>query len=77
MSESVVRVALRSMGHSNEDHMPHGFRAVARTLLDESLRERIELIECSSRIASATRMAGPTVALKSGARRASRPIRKS
>ena len=45
MSENAVRVALRSMGYSNEDHTPHGFRAMARTLLDESLRERIELIE--------------------------------
>lgn len=45
MSENAVRVALRSMGYGNEDHTPHGFRAMARTLLDESLRERIELIE--------------------------------
>ena len=45
MSENAVRVALRSMGYSNEDHTPHGFRAMARTLLDESLRQRIELIE--------------------------------
>jgi integrase len=45
MSENAVRVALRSMGYSNDDHTPHGFRAMARTLLDESLRERIELIE--------------------------------
>jgi len=35
MSENAVRVALRSMGYSNEDHTPHGFRAMARTLLDE------------------------------------------
>ena len=45
MSENAVRVALRSMGYSNEDHTPHGFRAMARTLLDESLRERIEIVE--------------------------------
>ena len=45
MSENAVRVALRSMGYSNDDHTPHGFRAMARTLLDESLRERVELIE--------------------------------
>ena len=45
MSENAVRVALRSMGYSNEQHTPHGFRAMARTLLDESLRERIEIVE--------------------------------
>ena len=45
MSENAVRVALRSMGYSNDDHTAHGFRAMFRTLLDESLRERIELIE--------------------------------
>ena len=45
MSENVVRVALRSMGYSNEDHTPHGFRAMARTLLDELPRERIEIVE--------------------------------
>ena len=45
MSENAVRVALRSMGYSNEDHTPHGFRAMARTMMDEILRERIEIVE--------------------------------
>jgi integrase len=30
MSENVIRVALRSMGYSNDDMCPHGFRAMPR-----------------------------------------------
>lgn len=37
--------ALRSMGIRREDMTPHGFRAMARTLLDEELGERCDLIE--------------------------------
>jgi integrase len=33
------------MGYANEDMTPHGFRAMARTLLDEVLGYRIEWIE--------------------------------
>lgn len=36
MSENGVRVALRSMGFTNEDVTPHGFRAMASTLLNEN-----------------------------------------
>ena len=43
MSENAVRVALQSMEHGKLT--AHGFRATARTLLDEELRERIDLIE--------------------------------
>lgn len=45
MSENTIRVALRSMGYSNEQMTAHGFRAMARTLLDEVLEYRIEWIE--------------------------------
>ena len=45
MSENAIRVALRSMGYSNEEMTAHGFRAMARTLLDEVLEYRIEWIE--------------------------------
>lgn len=36
LSENGVRVALRSMGFRNEDITPHGFRAMASTLLNEN-----------------------------------------
>jgi len=45
MSENAVRTALRSLEYRNEDRTPHGFRAMARTLLDEELRYPIEWIE--------------------------------
>ena len=45
MSDNAARVALRSMGYDNDMHTPHGFRATARTLLDEVLNYRIEWIE--------------------------------
>jgi len=45
ISENAVRVALRTLGFSNDDHTPHGFRASARTLLAEILDFRAEVIE--------------------------------
>lgn len=45
MSENAVRVALRTMGYTNEQMTPHGFRAMARTLLDEVLGFRVDWIE--------------------------------
>ena len=45
MSENAVRTALRTMGYDNDTMTPHGFRAMARTLLDEVLEYRIEWIE--------------------------------
>jgi len=45
MSENAVRVALRNMGYDNDTMTGHGFRAMARTLLDEVLGERVEWIE--------------------------------
>ena len=40
-----LSTALRSMGISETEMTIHGFRATARTLLDEMLGERYELIE--------------------------------
>ena len=37
MSENTVRTALRRMGYSNDEMTPHGFRAMARTLMIERL----------------------------------------
>lgn len=45
LSENGVRTALRDLGYNNETVTPHGFRATARTLLDEVLGCRVELIE--------------------------------
>ncbi len=45
MSENCVRTALRTMGYDNDTMTPHGFRATARTLLDEVLGFRTEWIE--------------------------------
>ena len=45
MSENAVRTALRTMGYDNDTMTAHGFRALARTLLDEVLEYRIEWIE--------------------------------
>lgn len=45
LSENGVRMALRDMGYCNETVTPHGFRATARTLLDEVLDFRVDWIE--------------------------------
>ncbi|GAB1264276.1 tyrosine-type recombinase/integrase [Aurantivibrio infirmus] len=45
LSENGVRTALRSMGYDNDTMTPHGFRAMARTLLDEVLGFRVDWIE--------------------------------
>jgi integrase len=45
MSENTVNAALRSLGFSKEVMTAHGFRAMARTILDEVLEERVDLIE--------------------------------
>lgn len=45
MSENTVNAALRYMGYSKEVMTGHGFRAMARTILDEVLGERVDLIE--------------------------------
>ena len=45
MSDNAVLSAFRNMGISKEQMTGHGFRAMARTILDEVLNERVELIE--------------------------------
>lgn len=45
MSENTVNAALRGMGISKAIHTAHGFRAMARTMMDEVLGERVDLIE--------------------------------
>lgn len=45
MSENTVNAALRAMGYAKEVHSAHGFRAAARTIMDEVLGERVDLIE--------------------------------
>jgi integrase len=45
MSENTINAALRGMGYAKEVHSAHGFRAMARTILDEVLDERVDLIE--------------------------------
>ena len=45
LSENAARTALRTMGYTNDDMTPHGFRAMARTLLEEVLHFPITQIE--------------------------------
>ncbi len=45
MSENTVNAALRALGYDNKTHTHHGFRASARTMLDEQLGHRVEHIE--------------------------------
>lgn len=45
LSENGVRTALRTLGYTNEQVTPHGFRATARTILDEVLGFRVDFIE--------------------------------
>ena len=45
MSENTVNKALRAMGYPSTVQTAHGFRATARTILDEVLNQRIDLVE--------------------------------
>ena len=45
MGKTTMLAALRSMGIGQDEMTPHGFRAMARTLLDEVLSERYDIIE--------------------------------
>lgn len=45
MSDNTINAALRSMGYSKEVMTAHGFRAMARTIMDEVCAERVDLIE--------------------------------
>jgi integrase len=45
MSENTMRTALRRMGYGNDDMTPHGFRAMARTIMVEQLDIHPDVIE--------------------------------
>lgn len=45
MSNMTINAALRRLGYAQGEVTAHGFRATARTLLDEELHERVDLIE--------------------------------
>lgn len=45
MSENTLRTALRRMGYTNDDMTPHGFRAMARTIMVEKLNVNPDVIE--------------------------------
>lgn len=45
MSNNAVLAALRYMGYTKDEMTPHGFRAMARTILDEVLQIRPDFIE--------------------------------
>ena len=45
MSENTINAALRGMGYAENVHSAHGFRAMARTIMDEVLDQRVDLIE--------------------------------
>ena len=45
MSENAILAALRRLGYPKEEIVGHGFRAMARTLLDEVLHFRPDYIE--------------------------------
>jgi integrase len=45
MSDNTINAALRGLGYSKDIHTAHGFRAMARTILDEVLGERVDFIE--------------------------------
>jgi len=45
MSENTINAALRAMGYGKDVMTGHGFRAMARTIMDEVLGERVDLIE--------------------------------
>ena len=45
ISDNTLNAALRRMGYNKDEVSAHGFRATARTILDEVLQERVEYIE--------------------------------
>ena len=45
MSNNALRIALRTMGYTKDQIVPHGFRATARTLIDEQLGFNVDWIE--------------------------------
>lgn len=45
LSDGAIRVALQNMGYDKNTMSAHGFRAMARTILDEVLGYRVDWIE--------------------------------
>lgn len=45
MSNNTINMAIRRLGYTNEEMTAHGFRATARTILDEVLNVCVEYIE--------------------------------
>ena len=45
MSDNAILAAMRRLGIGKEEMTVHGFRAVARTILDETLGVRADFIE--------------------------------
>jgi integrase len=45
MRENTLRTALRRMGDTNDEMTPHGFRAMARTILVEQRNVNPDVIE--------------------------------
>jgi len=45
MSENTINGALRALGYGPDQHVGHGFRASARTMLDQNLRQDVRVIE--------------------------------
>lgn len=45
MTNNAINAALRRMGYTSDEMTGHGFRAMARTILDEVLQVRVEFIE--------------------------------
>jgi integrase len=45
MSENTISAALRGLGYAKDVQTAHGFRAMARTIMDEVMGERVDLIE--------------------------------
>jgi integrase len=45
MSNNAINASLRRMGYTSDDMTGHGFRAMARTILDEVLQVRSDFIE--------------------------------
>jgi integrase len=45
ISENTINAALRRLGYDNQTMTGHGFRAMARTMLDEQLNYRTDFVE--------------------------------
>jgi integrase len=45
MSDNTINAALKALGYGSDVMVGHGFRATARTILDEVLAERVDFIE--------------------------------